>query len=120
LGIERFFAILKDDAWHSIAELSEQTETEANKLVEYAQFLAGKGVVIYEDKTQRIKIEPEWNHIIPQETEMLEPKSTIATFIIPGETSVEFQHTLISNLTKIEIELTIRSNKRIQEIAIDL
>lgn len=120
MNAEKIFAVLKDEAWHTVAELAEQTEIEANKLIEYSQFLAGKGIVIYEDKNQRIKIEPEWSHLLPDETELLEPRSIVATFIIPGETSVEVQSTRISNLTKIDLEVTLRINNRLREVAINL
>jgi len=119
LDIERFFAILKDEAWHSVAELSEQTGIEADRLVEYSQFLAGKGVVTYEDKNQRIKIKPEWNHLLPDETELAEPRSTVGNFIIPGKTSIVVQSTRISNLSSIDLEITVRINKRVREVAIN-
>jgi len=120
LEVERFFAILKDEAWHSVAELSEQTETEADKLVEYSQFLAGKGIAKYDDQNQRVKVEPEWSRLLPDETELAEPKSSLANFIIPGKTSVVVQSTRISNLSKIELEVTVRIDKRIREVAINL
>jgi hypothetical protein len=119
LDVERFFAFLKDEAWHSVAELSEQTETEEDKLVEYSQFLAGKGIVKYDDQKQRVKVEPEWSRLLPDETE-LEPRSSVANFIIPGKTSVLVQSTRISNLSNIELEVTVRINKRIREVAINL
>jgi hypothetical protein len=120
LSAEKIFAVLKDGAWHSVAELAEQTETEANKLTEYFQFLAGKGMVKYEDQNQRIKIEPEWTHLLPDETDLLEPKSTMANFIIPGKASVVVQSVRISNLTKLDLEVTLRIGKRIREVAVNL
>ena len=120
MGIERFFAILKDDAWHSVGELSEQTGTEADKLVEYSQFLDGKGIVKYDGQNQRVKVEPEWSHLLPDETELAELRSSVANFIIPGRTSVVVQSTRISNLSNIELEVTVRINKRIREVAINL
>ena len=53
LSAEKFFAYLKDEAWHSIAEMSEKTQIEADKLVEYSKFLASKGIVKYEDRDQK-------------------------------------------------------------------
>jgi len=120
LDVEKFFAFLKDETWHSVAELSEQTETVADKLVEYSQFLAGKGIVKYDDQNQRVKIEPEWSHMFPDETELAEPRSTVANLIIPGKTSVVIQSTRISNLSRIELEVTVRIDKRIREVAINL
>lgn len=118
--IEKIFALIKDEDWHSVPELAEQTEIEANKLIEYLQFLAGKGIVKYEDQNQKIKIEPEWSHLLPDENELLEPKNAIATFIIPGKSSVRVQSTRISNLSRIELEVTIRISNRIREVAIDI
>lgn len=120
MEVERFFAFLKDEAWHSVAELSEQTETEPNKLVEYSQFLAGKGIVKYDDQNQRVKVEPEWSRMFPDETELAEPRSSVANFIIPGKTSVVVQSTRISNLSSVELEVTLRIDKRIREVAINL
>ena len=120
MDVERFFAILKDDAWHSVADLSEQTEIEADKLVEYSQFLAGKGIVKYDDQNQRVKVEPEWSRLLPDETELAESRSSVANFIIPGKTSVVVQFTRISNLSNIELEVTLRIDKRIREVAINL
>jgi hypothetical protein len=120
LSAEKIFSVLKDEAWHSVAELSEKTEIEANKLVEYSQFLAGKGIVLYDDKNQRVKIVPEWSRLLPPETELVEPRSTVANFIIPGKTSVVVQSTRISNLSQIELEVTLRIKDRIREVAINL
>lgn len=101
-------------------ELAQQAETEANKLIEYSQYLAGKGIVKYEDQKQRVKIEPEWSYLPLDETELLKPRSTMATFMIPGKTSVSVQSTRISNLTNMELEITLRINNRIREVAINL
>lgn len=117
---EKIFTLLKDEAWHTVPELSEQTEMEANKIVEYSQYLAGKGIVKYEDQKQRVKIEPGWSNLILDETELLEPRSTVATLVIPGKTSVSVQSVSISNLTNTELEITLRINNRIREVAINL
>ena len=49
-----------------------------------------------------------------------EPKITVATVIIPPETTLDIQSTLIHNATKIELELTLRINGKIQEVVIKL
>lgn len=120
MSIEKLFTLLKDGAWHGITELADQTGTETNKLIEYSQFLAGQGIAKYEDKTQRIKIEPEWSRLLPDLSQLSEPKTTMATFIIPPETSINVQSTSITNNSKIELEVTLRINNRIREIAITL
>jgi hypothetical protein len=119
LNIEEFFVILKDGAWHDVAELADQTEIQTDKLIEFSQFLSAQGIINYEDKTHRIKIEPEWKRLLPIESELAEPKTTVATLIIPPETSIDVQSTRISNLSNIELEVTLRISDKIQEVAIN-
>jgi hypothetical protein len=120
LACEKIFVVLKDGEWHDVAELADQTEIQTDKLIEFSQFLHEQGIVTYEDKTHRIKMEPEWRRLLPIEAELAEPKTTVATLIIPPETSVDVQNTHISNLSKIELEVTLRINSKIQEVAIDV
>jgi len=67
LSAEKIFNCLRDKEWHSVAEMSEKTKLEAEKLVEFFKFLAQNGIVQYEDEKHRVKIEPEWSHILPGE-----------------------------------------------------
>jgi hypothetical protein len=120
LNIEEFFIILKDGAWHDVAEIADQTEIQTDKLIEFSQFLSEQGIINYEDKTHRIKIEPEWKRLLPIESELAEPKTTVATLIIPPETSINVQSTRISNLSNIELEVTLRVSDKIQEVAINV
>ena len=67
MSAEKIFSLLRDEAWHSITDLSRKTRIEADKLIEYSRFLAQQGIVKYEDQNQRVKIEPEWNRTLPDE-----------------------------------------------------
>ena len=121
MDIESFFAILKDGEWHSIPETAKQIETPVDRLTKFVQFLSEQGIIQHEEKTQKIKIAAEWKDLIPEEKEpVIEPKVTVATVIIPPETTVNVQSTLIHNATKIELEVTLRINGKIQEVAINL
>lgn len=120
MNIEELFDILKDSEWHNVYELADQIEIQTDKLIELAQFLSEQGIIKYEDKTHRIKLEPEWKRLLPIESELAEPKTTVATLVIPPETSIDVQSTRISNLSKIELEVTLRISDKIQEIAINV
>lgn len=120
MSSEKIFAVLKDGAWHDVAELADQTEIQTEKLIEFSQFLTEQGIAKYEDKTHRIKIKPEWKPLLPIESELAEPKTSVVTFIMAPETSVNVQSTRISNLSKIELEVTLRISNKIQEVAIDV
>ena len=69
MTIEKLFAIIKDGRWHKINELSDKTKIKTDKLNEFFQFLSKQCVIKYEEKTQSIKIEPEWQNLLPAETE---------------------------------------------------
>lgn len=117
MPIDKFFAVIRKGAWHSIDQLSDQLALPTSKLIEFAKFLSERGMLKFEEKTQRIKIEPIWKLLLPTE-ESTEPKPTIATFIIPPETSINVQSTHISNLSNIELEVNLRINDKIKEVAI--
>jgi hypothetical protein len=69
LTITKLFAIIKDGKWHTITDLSGQIKAQTDKLTEFSQFLCTQGIVTYEEKTARIKVEPEWQNLLPTETE---------------------------------------------------
>ena len=67
MTIEKFLAILKDGEWHDLTDLSNQITVQTDKLTEFAHFLSKKGLIVYEEKTSRIKIKPEWQDAISTE-----------------------------------------------------
>ena len=118
-SLDTFFSTIKDGTWHSIETLSTQLDLSKNRLTELCKYLADKGLIKYDEETQKIKIQSIWSLILPKEIEPKQPeKSTIANFIIPPNGNIEIQQTKISNLSNIEIELTVRLEDKITEIAI--
>jgi hypothetical protein len=69
LTTQKLFAIIKDGQWHNITELSIQVKVQPDKLTEFSQFLSAQDVIIYEEKTNRIKVKPEWQNLLPDQTE---------------------------------------------------
>jgi len=49
--------------------------------------------------------------------DLSEPKTTVAAFILPPETSVDVQSMHITNLSNIELEINLRITGVIKEIA---
>jgi len=120
MSIDNFFIAIKNGEWHRLDELTDQLGIQTNKLVRFSKYLSDHGLIKYEEKTNRIKIEPIWKLLLPQEEESTEPKTTVATFIIPPETSIDVQSTHISNLSNIELEVSLRINDKIKEVAIKI
>jgi hypothetical protein len=73
LTAEKLFATLNDGKWHRISELTKQTKVKTNKLTEFFQFLSTQGVITYEEKTNRVRIEPEWQNLLPTQPELPSP-----------------------------------------------
>jgi hypothetical protein len=120
LSIDRFFTLIKDGDWHGIDELPDELGLSMSKIMELTKFLSDHGLLRYDEKTRRIKIEPMWKLLLPEEYEPTEPKITLATFIIPPESSIEVQSTQIRNLSNVEIEVNLRINNKIREVAMKI
>lgn len=118
MSLDRFFTILKNGAWHSVDELSEELGLTTRKLTELSRFLSDRGLITYEDKTERIRIKPVWKLLLPEGKEPQERKATLATFIIPPESSIQVQSTQISNLSGVEMEVSLRIDNKIREVAV--
>lgn len=120
LSIDKFFAAIKDGAWHSINELSDQLGLPPSKLTKLSKFLSDHDLLQYDEKTHRIKIKLVWKLLLPSEEEPTEPKIAVATFMIPPQTSIDVQSTRISNISKVEVEVNLRIDDKIKEMAIKI
>ena len=69
MSSEKLFDTIKDGAWHSLNELADQIGAPIDRLVTYARSLSEQSIVKYEERTQRIRIEPDWKILIPGEIE---------------------------------------------------
>ncbi len=120
MTLENYFAILKDGSWHNMDELSNKLDLPQDKLVELSRFLSEHGLAKYDEKENRIRLEPRWKLLLPEEEKPTEPKTSLATIIIPPDSSVEVQSTQIRNLSGVELEINLRVNGKIKELAIKI
>ena len=118
MSIYNFFIAIKNGEWHTTDELADQLGIQTSKLVEISKYLSDHGLIKYEDKTRRIKIDPIWKLLLPKQGKTTEPKTTLATFIIPPETSIDVQSTHISNVSNVELEVSLRFDNKIKEVTI--
>ena len=118
MNIEKFFSIIKDGEWHRIDELSDRLGLPISRLAEFSKLLSEHGLLKHEEKTGKIKIESLWKLLLPEQDEPAETKTTVASFVIPPETSIDVQSTHISNMSNVELEVDLRIDNRIKEVAI--
>lgn len=120
MSIDTFFTAIKTGTWHNINDLSTQLSIPTTKLYELTKYLADCGIIEYHENTKTIKLTTIWNMLLPKEEKPQNTKPNIANFVISPHNSIDLQSTHISNLSNIEIEITLRIDKQIKEIAIDI
>jgi len=75
MSLEEFFTVIKDGTWHNIEELSDKLDLSLTRLVKISNFLSQHGLLKYEEESNKIRLEPKWRLLLPQE-EPTEPKTT--------------------------------------------
>jgi len=123
LSLDRFFSIIKDGEWHSVEELSNELGLKTSKLTKLSKYLSDHGLLKYEEEDGKIRIKPMWKLLLPESGELTErthaeSKTILATFLIPPETSIDVQSTHISNLSGVEVEVSLRIDNKIREVTI--
>lgn len=119
MSIDQFFAAIREGTWQNIDQLADQLGIQSSKLAKFSKFLAEHGLLEYEEENHSIKIEPIWKLLLPN-FQSPEPKTTVATLVIPPQTSIDVQATHLSNLSNIELEVSLRIHRTITEVAIRL
>ena len=118
--IEKLIDLLKDGEWHSTEEMAEKTETTEKNIEELIKTLSEYQLLQYDEINKRAKLNMAWKKLeLENRTrEEKEGKMALGTIILPNEQTITVQNTKISNLTNEELELEIKMNGKIREIAI--
>jgi biotin operon repressor len=117
LSIDKFFAAIKNGGWHSIDELSDKLGISTSKLEKLSKFLSERGLITYQEKNRRIKIQPLWRLLLPEE-QPNDPKAIVTTFMIPPQASIDVQSTHISNISNVELAVSVRIDNKIRDVTI--
>lgn len=124
--LEKLLEILSDNVWHNPQETAKALQIPTEKFQNIIKFLADSDLIQHNPATNQIKLNQNWKTLIinqkKPETEAQAPQSydkAIGTIIIPPQKTLLIQCTRITNLTDTNLELEIRINKKINEIAIN-
>ena len=123
--LEKLLASLGDNVWHNIDEIAKTLEIPQDKLQQIIKFLTETDLVQHNPATNQIKINQNWKTLIINqketnpETQTQPDQTAVGTIIIPPQKTLIIQCTRITNLTDNSLELEIRINKRLNEIAIN-
>ncbi|MEM4481106.1 MAG: hypothetical protein QXG58_07750 [Candidatus Bathyarchaeia archaeon] len=121
--LERLLTLLDDNQWHTINEIAETLQTTPEKAQKIIEILAEADMIQHNPTTNQVKLNQNWKTLIinQKETTPEQPQqaTAIATIIMPPQKTLTIQQTRITNLTDTSLELEIRINKKLSEIAIN-
>jgi hypothetical protein len=105
--------------------MAKTLEIPQDKLQQTIKFLTETDLIQHNPATNQIKLNQNWKTLIinqkePNPETQTPPETTaVGTIIIPPQKTLIIQCTRITNLTDNSLELEIRINKRLNEIAIN-
>ena len=123
--LEKLLASLGDNVWHNIDEIAKTLEIQQDKFQQIIKFLTETDLIQHNPATNQIKLDQNWKTLIINqketnpETQTQPDQTAVGTIIIPPQKTLIIQCTRITNLTDNSLELEIRINKRLNEIAIN-
>jgi hypothetical protein len=121
--LEKLLGLLSDNVWHSLNEIAETLEIPQDRLQQVITFLTETDLIQHNPATNQIKLSQNWKTLMinPKETnpETQQETTAVGTIIIPPKQTLIIQCTRVTNLTDNSLELEIRINKKIREIAIN-
>ena len=117
--IDTFLTQLQDGAWHSLAALTNTVKLPKQKLEALARLLAEPRIVHYNPEKSQVKIRSKWRKLL-ETTDTAAPRKGVAvgTLILPPKGTVRVQGVQLTNLLAHEIELSVKLNTTLREIAI--
>ena len=119
--LEEFLTLLGDDVWHNIDETAKILKIPQTKFQRVITFLTEADLIHHNSTTNQIKLNRNWKTFLINHKEIqARPETTaLSTIIIPPQKTLVIQSTRITNLTDTNLELEMRIDKRIREIAIN-
>ena len=123
--LEKLLNLLSDNVWHNIDEIAKTLEIPQDKLQQIIKFLTETDLIQHNPATNQIKLDQNWKTLIinqketNSETQTQQEQTAVGTIIIPPQKTLIIQCTRITNLTDNSLELEIRINKKLNEIAIN-
>jgi hypothetical protein len=125
--LEKLLALLSDNVWHNITDVTKTLEIPQEKTQQIIEFLTQADMIQHNQATNQIKLNQNWKTLIINQKEpntetqpqTQQETTAIGTIIIPPQKTLIIQCTRITNLTDTSLELEIRINKKLNEIAIN-
>lgn len=119
--LNHFLNLIEDGAWHSLRELSKHAKIPKQKLETVSKLLSETSIVEYEPKKSQVRIDQKWQRMLKNAGEEQNcEKVAVGTIVIPSKKRVSIQGIQLTNLTEKELEVCMRINKELEELAISI
>lgn len=122
--LEKLLNQLSDNVWHNVDEIANALGIPESRFQQIISLLTETDMVQHNAATNQIRLNQNWKTLyINQKETNPEPKNhteptTVGTIVIPPQKTLIIQCTRITNLTDVALELEVRVNKKLNEIAI--
>lgn len=112
---------MSDNVWHNIDETAKTLKIPQKRFRQVIALLTEKDLIQHNPATNQIKLSQNWKTLLinQKETQEQTTPAAVGTIIIPPQKTLMIQSMCITNLTDASLELGIRINKKIREIAIN-
>ena len=123
--LEKLLDLLSDNVWHNTDEMAKTLEVPQDKLQQIIKSLTEIDLMQHNPSTNQIKLNQNWKTLIinhketNRETQTSPETTAVGSIIIPPQKTLIIQCTRITNLTDNSLELEIRIDKKLSEIAIN-
>lgn len=121
IRLERLLSLLSDNVWHNVDEVTEIMDIPQDRLQQLIRFLADADLIQYNYATNQVRINQDWKTLYANQKAQVQGNSeemAVGTIIIPPQKTLIIQCTRITNLTDASLELEVRIDKKLREIAI--
>jgi hypothetical protein len=118
--LDHVLTLLQDGAWHPLPTLATQVHLPSERLASLARLLAATHLIDYDAGKNRVRLTPEWQTMLHNTDEASKPrKDAVGTMILPPKQAIRIQGITITNLTDRDLELDLRVDDTLNEIAIN-
>lgn len=118
--LESLLSLLSDNVWHNIDEMAKTLKVPQERFRQVVALLMEKDLVQHNPATNQIRLYQDSKTLLINQGEaQVQPGTAVGSMIIPPLKTLMIQSTRITNLTDTSLELDIRIDKRIREIAIN-
>ena len=110
--------LIDNGEWHSLNELAQELNASLNEVTKIVESLEKCTVVTHLKESQQVRLRSWIRNLLADLRFNDEEKVALGTIILPPESNITIQNTVISNFTEDDLEIGVRIDKKLKELAI--